>query len=236
MRTRMNRQVARAITTALDRLPALELFVNSRADTRRLHTKLVQARRQGIRIQTVFDIGAHRGEWTRRTRATLTDAEFILFEANEVHAPSLEGERFYIGVLSYEQRLVQFYGKGEVGDSYFRETTGLYDGVTARAVQATTLDQLIQEHGLPRPDLIKADVQGAELDVLRGGGSALEHARLVLLECPIVEYNEGAPTIHEYFRFMDEHGFTPVDVVEWHMRGGRALQLDVLFGDIAASW
>ena len=79
-------------------------------------------------------------------------------------------------------------------------------------------------------------MQGAELDVLRGGGNALDHARLVLLECPIVEYNEGAPTIHEYFRFMDEHGFTPVDVVEWHMRGGRALQLDVLFGDIAASW
>jgi homogentisate 1,2-dioxygenase len=33
---------------------------------------------------------------------------------------------------------------------------------------------------------------------------------------------------------MDEHGFTPIDVVEWHGRRGRAMQLDVLFGDIAA--
>lgn len=210
------------------------MFTNARADTRRLHTKLVQTKRRGIRIDTVYDIGAHRGEWTRETRASLPDAEFILFEANEVHATSLEGERFYIGVLSSQEKLVQFWGNGGPGDSYFRETTDVYDGVAPVSVQATTLDHLIQEHGLPRPDFIKADVQGAELDVLQGGKVALDNASLVLLECPIVEYNDGAPTIYEYFRFMDEHGFTPIDVVEWHGRRGRAMQLDVLFGDIAA--
>jgi FkbM family methyltransferase len=223
------------VNTVLERLPALELFVNSRADTRRLHTRLAQARRGGIRIETVYDIGAHRGDWTRKVRASLADAQFILFEANDVHASSLDGERFYIGVLSSEPKLVQFHGNGGPGDSYFRETTGLYDDVTPVTVQTTTLDHLVREHGIPPPDFIKADVQGAELDVLRGGEVALANARLVLLECPIIEYNEAAPTLHEYFQFMDERGFTPIDVIEWHRRGARALQLDVLFGDIAGS-
>ena len=234
VRTRINRHLGRAVTAALDRLPALEMFTNARADTRRLHTKLVQTKRRGIRIDTVYDIGAHRGEWTRETRASLPDAEFILFEANEVHATSLEGERFYIGVLSSQEKLVQFWGNGGPGDSYFRETTDVYDGVAPVSVQATTLDHLIQEHGLPRPDFIKADVQGAELDVLDGGRNALDHAKLVLLECPIADYNEGAPNIHEYFSFMDECGFTPIDFVGRACQNGRVIQIDVLFADVGA--
>ncbi len=189
-----------------------------------------------MRIETVYDIGAHRGEWTRKVRARLPDAEFVLFEANEVHAQALEesAERFFIAVLSSEEKLVKFYGSGGPGDSYFREAAGGHDGVTPRSIRAERLDDLIETHGLPLPDFIKTDVQGAELDVLQGGRAALTNASLVLLECPIVEYNEGAPTIHDYFRFMEEHEFTPIDVVEWHWRGGRTVQVDVLFGGIAA--
>ncbi|MGH3119382.1 MAG: hypothetical protein ACRDQ2_20180, partial [Gaiellales bacterium] len=75
-------------------------------------------------------------------------------------------------------------------------------------------------------------VQGAELDVLRGGKKALEQTKLVLLECPIIEYNEGAPKIHEYFSFMDERDFTPVEFVGRRWRHGRMIQVEVLFADV----
>lgn len=48
------------------------------------------------------------------------------------------------------------------------------------AVPATTLDQLFPD--LPRCDLLKVDVEGAELAVLRGGTSLLARTRQVLVE------------------------------------------------------
>ncbi len=126
---------------------------------------------------------------------------------------------------------MEFYG---TGDSYYREATKNYGGVEPRRVRATTLDRLIERHDLPGPDLIKADVQGAEIDVLRGERRALERARLALLECPIVGYNVGAPRIDEYFRFMDDEGFSPIDFVNGLWQRERLVQVDILFANVRA--
>src|SRR5262245_61495989 len=202
---RFNRVLASAIASTLVRLPRLEQVVAVQTDARRLQIALTRVRRRGVRIATVYDIGAHRGDWTQSIRPHLPGATFLLFEASEAHEGWLEktGDRYFIVVLSSEEKLVDFYATGGSGDSYYREATPNYDGVEPRRVPATTLDRMIERNGLRGPDFIKADVQGAEIDVLRGGRRALAHARLVLLECPIVEYNVGAPRIDEYFRFMN---------------------------------
>jgi hypothetical protein len=54
----------------------------------------------------------------------------------------------------------------------------------------------------------------------------------VLLECPIVPYNVGAPTTDEYFRYMDEHGFTVLKFVDELWPDGRMRHVDVLFGSL----
>jgi hypothetical protein len=48
-------------------------------------------------------------------------------------------------------------------------------------VRVRRLDGLAAEEGLPAPDLIKVDVEGAEGDVLEGAGQILANARPVLL-------------------------------------------------------
>ena len=60
---------------------------------------------------------------------------------------------------------------------------------------------------LPKPDLIKIDVQGAELDILRGGKECLANAKDVILEAQHVDYNIGAPKFEEVIDFMKENGF-----------------------------
>lgn len=236
IRRRINRVLRVPVAAAIERLPALEQLVSSMTDARRLHIALTRLKRRGLQIEVVYDIGAHRGQWTTTVRSTLPEARFYLFEANEAHTGALQetGERYFTAVLSSEEKLVEFYATGSPGDSYFRETTQLYAGVQPRKLRTTTLDDLVQDQDLPAPDFIKADVQGAELDVLRGGQHTLRKAKLVLLECPIVEYNEGAPTIDEYFRFMHEVGFTPLDFVARIWRDGRMVQVDVLFADADA--
>ena len=199
----MNRVVGFVVTSALTRVPTLEQFVSARNDERRLHIALTRLRRRGLQIGTVYDIGAHRGDWTETVRPSLPGARFLLFEANDAHVDALRksGQRHFIAILTSEDKLVNFYATGGSGDSYYREVTSRYEGIEPRQLQATTLDHMIEAHDLPFPDFIKADVQGAELDVLRGGRDALVNAGLVLLECLLVEYNVGAPTIDEYVLF-----------------------------------
>ena len=59
--------------------------------------------------------------------------------------------------------------------------------------------------------------------------NALESASLVLIECPIVKYNIGAPNIHEYIVFLQSCGFVPIDLMETHFVGKIVAQIDLLF-------
>lgn len=231
----VNRLLATLITVALERLPSLAQFVRLTTDRSRLPIALTRLRRHGVDIGIVYDIGAHRGEWTEYVRPSLPGARFFLFEANEAHTPVLAqlGDAFVIAALSSEERLVDFYARGGSGDSYYRETTERYVDLPPTKLQTKTLDGLMESYGLPDPDLIKVDVQGAEIDVLRGGRNALDKAKLVILECPVTEYNEGAPNIHEYFRFMEECGFGVVDFLDRMWQRGRMIHVDVLFAKLA---
>jgi FkbM family methyltransferase len=237
IRTRINRLLAASVAKALESFPSLEQFVRAETDTRRLTVTLTRLRRRGLEIRVVYDIGAHRGEWTSYARGGAPEARFFLFEANELHAQALResGEPYFTAILSSEEKLVDFYLTGGSGDSYYREATERYVDVEPTTLRATTLDHLTKLHGLPYPDLIKIDVQGAEIDVLRGGRDVLGRAKLVILECPVVDYNEGAPSIYDYFRFMDECGFTVLEFLDRIWQKGRMIHVDVLFSRIEQS-
>jgi FkbM family methyltransferase len=122
-------------------------------ETRRLPLALTRLRRRGLQIEIVYDIGAHRGQWAESVRASLPGARFFLFEANDAHTDALQesGERYFTAILSLEEKLVDFYSTGSPGDSYFREETEHYVGITPRRLPATTLDHLIETHDLPVP-------------------------------------------------------------------------------------
>ena len=67
------------------------------------------------------------------------------------------------------------------------------------------------------PNLIKCDVQGAELRALEGGRMAVSQAEAIVLEMPgAVFYNTGAPPFAAYVRLLDELGFTFFDIPEVH--------------------
>ena len=54
---------------------------------------------------------------------------------------------------------------------------------------------------------VKMDIQGAELDVLKGGRNTISAAKHVILEMQRVEYNKGAPLKDEVIAYMNTLGF-----------------------------
>lgn len=181
----------------------------------------------------VWDIGAHKGEWSRRLAKSFPEASFTLFEASETHRKDLEdsGSPYHIVALSDQVGLRPFYSIGGTGDSFYPELTNVYEDEEARGIATTTLDALAKSEGLDAPDLIKIDTQGSELDILNGAHKILPKVRLVYLECPFRVYNQGAPSLTSYITYMESHGFLPYSLHEIHKQRSDSsiIQIDVLF-------
>ncbi|CAE7151505.1 unnamed protein product, partial [Symbiodinium pilosum] len=154
------------------------------------------------------------------------DADFLLIEADPAHTEDLRrtGERFEIALLAAQrdQNMVFHSTRCNIksGASIFREQTPWYENPFChepKMLRSRTLDQIVQNFssaGTSCCDLVKADVQGAEIEVLRGGLRTLRNAKLVLLEAPVLPYNEGAPRFSDLIRFMAEKGFELVDLAD----------------------
>ena len=103
------------------------------------------------------------------------------------------------------------------------------DGNEPKKIKMWALDQFIQDHGLPLPDLMKIDTQGAELDILRGAQIVLSNLKILILELPISRLNLKAPKISEILTFLDQLKFVPVGVTEVHKINSTLVQLDMAF-------
>jgi FkbM family methyltransferase len=195
------------------------------------HSVLKNLVSHGLKINIVYDIGAHKGRWTKQHASLLPNANFYLFEANKEHAEKLKsrGYRTFIGVLSSDGEPAKFYKKAGTGDSLYRENTPAYSEDSFEVVTTRTLSQVAISENLPKPDFIKLDVQGAEIDILKGAGELLDSCSLLLAECPIVPYNLGAPELNEYLTYFKSKGFSPLRITEQHSNKGSLLQIDILF-------
>lgn len=79
---------------------------------------------------------------------------------------------------------------------------------------------------------LKVDVQGFELEVLRGAAETLPQVALVDIELSLVRLYEGAPLFDEVIEQLDQAGLVPLwlEPVFADPATGRLLQLDGLFG------
>jgi FkbM family methyltransferase len=134
---------------------------------------------------------------------------------------------FAIALLGSSERIdVSFHVQGS-GSSIYRERSDT--GSSLEKIAMTTLDKIIPT-SLHEPFFLKLDVQGAELDILRGGNATLEKTEAVQLELPLLCYNEGAPISSEVVSFMNDRGFALYDISGFVRPFGKHLvQIDTIF-------
>ncbi len=222
----------------------MSVFFSSFPWTRRKAQKLSQRnalgrlKSLGFLPAVIYDIGAYRGGWTRLASEIFPAARFVLFEANADHASALQscGQRYVIAALGAQdggRRAFHVPRAGDVtGASLYVENTAHYavPNVEVRDVETMRLDTLVARERLPPPDLVKIDVQGAELDVLAGAGETLRGAQALVVEVSLVDYNRNAPLIAAVMAALDRAGFACADLCEVHRTPENfVLQLDLLF-------
>ena len=170
--------------------------------------------------KVIYDIGSCVMHWTNEALAIWPNAHYVLFEAmNSVEFLYRErGIRdYHIGVLSSEPgKTVEFWQNDwhPGGNSYYKENIKVnpevpkYFNEKHKKVYTTnTLAEVVKNRDFPLPDLVKMDVQGAEMDIIKGSEDIIKHATHVILELQKVEYNSGAPLREEVIAYMKTLGF-----------------------------
>jgi FkbM family methyltransferase len=202
---------------------------------------LLRLRELGFAPKSVVDVGACQGDWTRLLRKVFPAAQVLMVEPQPRHeATLLRLQAASAGKIVYKRVLVgppgmpnaSFYvmddTSGGLGSSVLPERSGVPRHTIDMPIH--TLDDLIADAGLTGPELLKLDVQGFELEVLKGATRALGQARYVLLEVSIVQYNEGSPLIDQVLSWMSSHGYRAVDVFDLSRTpSSKLLQVDLLF-------
>lgn len=165
--------------------------------------------------KVIYDIGACVLHWTREAVNVWPSSQFVAFEAMPESKPIFEHFRIphVIGVLGDEDgKSVTFHQCTEHpgGNSIYAENekyTPAQPPREDRTYTMATLDSVVHLHNLPNPDLIKMDVQGAELSILKGASETLKTCSDLILELQKVEYNKGAPLKDEVIKYLEELGF-----------------------------
>ena len=173
---------------------------------------------RGFRPGAIIDIGAYQGDWTRLIARAFPRVPILMVEAQVEKKRHLDAIRSDIPSAGYELCLLGSGEESEVvfhvmesGSSTYSERSNVPR--VQRTLKTRTLDNVLKQHpGLSGPFFIKLDVQGAEIDILRGAESALRKTEIVQLEVALMQYNEGAPTANAVLNFMEERGFLLFDV------------------------
>lgn len=169
----------------------------------------------------VLDIGANIGFWTKSVKAIWPDAEFTCIEAGPKYEKHLKviADHCHIAVLGDSNRETKMYlreiDKGSKKKvTYTKGSTvfGIFKDYEIRQMQ--TLDQLVGKDA--QFDLIKQDVQGAEIIVMQGAPEIFKRAKYVVQE---VNRNKDKqfpdmPSESEMDEFMFELGFDHSEVIE----------------------
>lgn len=205
-------------------------------------SSLKYIRDRGYRPQHIVDVGAYHGEWTSLVREIFPQAAVLMVEPQEQKRAQLERVCAELGPnVTFQNALlgaddghpVEFVVM-ETGSSVLEEQSDYPR--TKALVHTTSLDTLID--GMPgwdRMDFLKLDVQGYELEVLRGATSYLPRCEFVLMEVSIVPVNLGAPTVEEVFVFMTELGFRMLDICDQHRINKVLVQVDLLFINVRSA-
>ena len=207
-----------------------------RLGTPDMQASLERLAENGFCPNIIIDVGAYHGEWTKQCKSIYPEAAILMVEPQAAKQAGLRKMAAHYAAVTVSESLlgavpqdaVHFYENESVSSMLPESAKPQQPAVNHRM---TTLAAITEGSPFARPDFIKLDVQGYELEILRGGEELVRAAEVLLLEVSLIEVNQGAPLLHEVVAYMQQRGFVLYDICTLIRRPlDRALwQIDALF-------
>jgi len=172
-------------------------------------------------IATVVDIGANRGQFSLAARRWAPRARVIAFEP--LSGPAARFGKVFQGdysVILHQAAIGPETGEATIHVSAADDSSSLLpisglqerlfpgtEEVRTETVKVGRLADFVSPKEIAGPALLKLDVQGFELEVLRGCEDLLDRFANVYAECSFVELYKGQALAHEIIAWLQERGF-----------------------------
>jgi FkbM family methyltransferase len=194
--------------------------------------------------RTVIDVGAHHGQFALFAADRFPDARILCFEPQPEALAQLER----IAISTAGRLTVVPYAAGahlaraEMHVSARDDSSSLlpisehgqaavFPGThktTSIPIEVRPLDEMLSPAALTPPVLLKIDVQGSELEVLRGARRTLDRVGDVLVEASFRELYEGQPLVSSVLAELFACDYALVDVCVSHRDRHGPVQADLL--------
>ena len=176
-------------------------------------------RENGVKPGPTLHVGAHTGEEAAEY-ARLGFVPVFWLEANEDLLPVLHqnldvypGQRIICALVTDEPKELMFHiASNGASSSYMQLGTHAWEHpdvtyVGERKMLATTVDILFDEGTITQASYVSMDVQGAELDVLKGAERYIKEVEAIYAEVNADELYEGCALFDEVTSWLAERGF-----------------------------
>jgi FkbM family methyltransferase len=196
----------------------------------------------------IFDVGASRGNYAEGYIKIFSPCKIFCFEPLADCIVALKSR--FINNSSVETHQLALSDKTGSADFFCNaldETSSLlpfspaaemnWEGVDIHTnnsipVECITLDDFLEKHAIQQVDILKIDVQGAEMAVLRGAEKALDAGRIKVIFFEIITCDtyKNQPAIQDYLKFLDSKNYGLVGFYDQaNGPDGQLRQLDALF-------
>ncbi|HVW15747.1 MAG TPA: FkbM family methyltransferase [Mucilaginibacter sp.] len=199
-------------------------------------------RQKNTKVKVIYDVGANIGTWTMLAKSFFKDAQVHAFEPLSAHTTKFAENTKNLGDIHLHKFCL---GNDDtstiINISSFSDSSSILEAtplefeqyqikkVDEEEVEVKKISTLISENLLPPPDLIKLDVQGFELEVLKGAEDHLAHARYIIAEVSFKAYYKNQPLFLDIANYLSGYNFRIYAFGHSTPTGQELGQIDVLF-------
>ncbi|MBE9090125.1 FkbM family methyltransferase [Microcystis aeruginosa LEGE 11464] len=192
-------------------------------------------------------MGANAGNWTYVLSQMSPTLEHVVFfepqsqyqeKLQSLSLPGVSKVIYHCGLGEKEDKLLIKGGTSsasfldsEEQNKYFPNSIS-QNQQDMEEVEIRTLDAIYANDNLPIPDVIKLDVQGFELEVLKGSMNLLKKSKYLVIELSFRQFYREQPYLWEIIKLLEENKYIMVGKgFEWryHENPSEILQMDAIF-------
>jgi FkbM family methyltransferase len=200
-----------------------------------------------IEPKYLCDIGANAGNWTYVLSQMSPTLEHVVFfepqsqyqeKLQSLSLPGVSKVIYHCGLGEREDKLLIKGGTAsasfldsEQQNKYFPNSIS-QNQQDMEEVEIRILDAIYASDNLPIPDVIKLDVQGFELEVLKGSMNLLKKSKYLVIELSFRQFYREQPYLWEIIKLLEENKYIMVGKgFEWryHENPSEILQMDAIF-------
>jgi len=169
---------------------------------------------RGVQVETIIDLGAARGEWSKMARTVWPGAKAHLIEANhhwerELHELAADPAYSYVIAAAGPENGV---GHFQFSPDPFGGAGTSEDDPKGVRVPQVSVDNECRKRGLTAPILLKFDTHGFEREILKGCTETLRSTSLIVIEA--YNFGERQKRFPAMLELLEDLGFRCIDIGE----------------------